>query len=215
MIIFAKRNIIISIRSFLPTERHNVKTDGIYHRHCILVFWSKKGPKRAEKLPKITKVQSLWWTHPSTKWYSVHLYTFVSPCELRSAHLHSAHGGKHIHCVHWSVYSSRDCPAPFPYYQLRPMIVRLLCRSISSLLVLLFMWEPNSPSACLPLDTSQMVRLAAMSKQFVMMEHILFPETVPVVLTECIIPFVHLFQTKSQCGNTLIESIYQNIRKSK
>ena len=114
MIIFAKRNIIISIRSFLPTERHNVKTDCIYHPHCILVFWSKKGSKRAEKLPKMTKVQSLRWTHPSTKWYSVHLYTFVSPCELRSAHLHSAHGGKHIHCVHWSVLVPETALPPFP-----------------------------------------------------------------------------------------------------
>ena len=63
------------------------------------------------------------------------------------------------------------------------MIVRLLCLlwDISRRLVLLFMWEPFLRH--LPPRrpwTSQILMLAAMSKQFVMMEHILFPKIVPV-----------------------------------
>ena len=52
---------------------------------------------------------------------------------------------------------------------------------ISRRLVLLFMWEPFLRH--LPPRrpwTSQILMLAAMSKQFVMMEHILFPKIVPV-----------------------------------
>ena len=47
---------------------------------------------------------------------------------------------------------------------------------ISRRLVLLFMWEPTICLCALGRWTSQMLMLEAMSKQFVMMEHILFPD---------------------------------------
>ena len=78
-------------------------------------------------------------------------------------------------------------PAPFsprllsaPYDRAAPIVQDTF---ISRRLVLLFMWEPFLGHLLGRPWTSQMLMLPAMSKQFVMMEHILFPETVPVRLS--------------------------------
>ena len=84
------------------------------------------------------------------------------------------------------------CPCVFvpwtlpPFSPLPPLLLQsaaydcapIVLGHISRRLVLLFMWEPfPSPSACGRPWTSQMLMLAAMSKQFIMIEHILFPDS--------------------------------------
>ena len=74
------------------------------------------------------------------------------------------------------VFSFRSLPFPLylpctPYH-----CAPIVSSHISRRLVLLFMWEPTICRCALGHWTSQMLMLEAMSKQFVMMEHILFPD---------------------------------------